>query len=215
MDEIKEQEADDETKSELQEEDRKINRRIDRSLVVALVAVAISLIGTLVSIYEARVLREQQDLLAEQKSASAWPYLQAGPNTNYQGDSVATIAFEIENKGIGPAILADFHYLFNGNEFKLNDIADGVRKEVDSFMIVSKVQNSFIDSTVIQPGETVTVFTIRLVPKLEKDHIWVASEIADRLSVEGCYCSVYGDCWYRGSALAPQKRSDCVSYLSY
>ncbi len=199
----------------LQEEDRKINRRIDRSLVVALVAVAISLIGTLVSIYEARVLREQQDLLAEQKSASAWPYLQAGPNTNYTGDSVATIAYEVENKGIGPAILGDFKYLFNGQEYNLNDIHAGVSEEVDSFLIVGRIQNSAIDSTVILPGETITVFTLRVLPKFNRDHIWIASEIADRLSVEGCYCSVYGDCWFRGSALAPQKRSDCASYISY
>lgn len=215
MDKINDQEADNETVTGLQEADRKINRRIDRSLIVALVAVAISLIGTLVSIYEARVLREQQNLLVEQKSASAWPYLQAGPNTNYQGDSVATIAYEIENKGIGPAILADFRCFFNDKEFTINTIAEGVREEVDSFFTVIRVQNSFLDSTVIQPREIITVFTIRLSPKLEKNHIWLASEIADRLSVEGCYCSVYGDCWYRGSALAPQKRSDCVSYLSY
>jgi len=201
--------------SGLQEEDRKINRRIDRSLIVALVAVAISLIGTLVSIYEARVLREQQNLLVEQKSASAWPYLQGGPNTNYAGDSVATIAYEIENKGVGPAILADFHCFFNDKEFTINNMAKGIREEVDSFFIVSKIQNSFLDSTVIQPGEIITVFTLRLDTKLDKSHIWIASDIADRLSVEGCYCSVYGDCWYRGAALAPQKRSDCVSYLSY
>ncbi len=215
MDKIKEQEEDDETVSELQEEDRKINRRIDRSLIVALVAVAISLIGTLVSIYEARVLREQQDLLAEQKSASAWPYLQAGPNTNYAGDSVATIAYEVENKGIGPAIMGDFKYLFNGKEYTLNNIHTGIIGEVDSFLIVGRVQNSAIDSTVIQPGETVTVFTLRILPRLNREHIWIAGQIADRLSVEGCYCSVYGDCWFRGSALAPQKRSDCVSYISY
>lgn len=39
--------------------DAKLNRRIDRSLLISLVAVLISLIGTAVSIYEARVLRDQ------------------------------------------------------------------------------------------------------------------------------------------------------------
>lgn len=71
----------------------KLSRRVDRSLLISLVAVAISLIGTLVSVYEARVLRDQQDLQVEQKSASAWPFVAVHSDISVESDTMSYLDY--------------------------------------------------------------------------------------------------------------------------
>lgn len=194
--------------------DKKLNRKVDRSLLVALVAVAISLIGTLVSVYEAQVLREQQDLLVEQKSAAAWPFMKCTPLVNYENDTLAILMYQVGNKGIGPAILGDVRYLFDGKDYESYSIADGIAEKYDSLVFVMGTQNMQIDSSVFQPSEAMNVFTVRLKAK-KPENTWVFNKIANELSVQFCYCSVYGDCWYRGPHRAPDKREECRGYVNY
>lgn len=194
--------------------DKKLNRKVDRSLLVALVAVVISLIGTFVSVYEANVLREQQDLLAEQKSAAAWPFMKCTPLVNYNNDTTAVIIYEIANKGIGPAILGDVRYLFDGQDFESYSIDDGIIAKYDSFLVVQGTQNMQIDSSVIQPSGGLAVFTIQLTARAP-EYVKLFNKVANELSVQFCYCSVYGDCWYRGSYRAPEKREECQGYINY
>lgn len=194
--------------------DKRLKRKVDRSLLVALVAVVISLVGTFVSIYEAQIMREQQNLLAEQKSADAWPFMKGQALVDYQNDSTVIISYQLSNKGIGPAILGDVRYLFDGKDCESYSIGDSVAVQVDSLFLVSKYQNIQIDSAVFQPSEGYAIFTLTLRAK-KKEYVKYINQVANHLSVEFCYCSVYGDCWYRGPHLSPEKREECKSYLSY
>jgi len=208
-------EIDTEAVNVLQAEDRKINRRVDRSLVVALVAVAISLIGTLVSIYEARILRDQQSLLTQQKSASLWPYVVAVPNMTFSGDSSVELRMEVINNGIGPAILGDVKYLYREEGYESYSIHRPIQKEYKPIFDIQLTQNYQLDSSVLQPGELALAFTLNMNLIEPDSSISISNIIANKLSVEFCYCSVYGDCWYRGFGITPQKRSDCESYITY
>ncbi len=204
------------------EESRTLRQRVDRSLLISLVAVAISLIGTLVSIYEARVLREQQNLLAEQKSASAWPYVANNVDISAPQDSVAIITFTVENLGVGPAILGDVKYFYQDEPYETYSIGSGIQQSLSEAnqrygvgFRAQSTQNWQIDSLVIPPQKEVRPFTIRVVGGKNYVSLEAANFIANRIDVMFCYCSVYGDCWYRGKAVAPEKNQDCSSYVTY
>ncbi|MFK8162401.1 MAG: hypothetical protein AB8H12_08045 [Lewinella sp.] len=133
---------------------------------------------------------------------------------NYENDTTAVLSFELVNKGIGPAVLGDVRYLFDGKDFESYSIGDGVAEKYDSLIIVQGTQNMQIDSSVFQPNEAMNIFTIYLTAKSPK-HTGLFNRIANELSVQFCYCSVYGDCWYRGSHRTPEKREECSGYISY
>lgn len=199
-----------------------LRQRVDRSLLISLVAVAISLIGTVVSVYEAGVLRDQQSLQAEQKSASVWPYVANNIDISAPEDSVTVITFTVENLGIGPAILGDVRYLYKEKSYETYSIGEAIQKSIqeanqhygEKFRVTS-VQNWQIDSLVIPPQKDVRPFTLQVVGGKNYIGIEAANFIVNQLSIQFCYCSVYGDCWYRGEGVAPIKNPDCSSYITY
>ncbi|MEM9258043.1 MAG: hypothetical protein AAGA62_00270 [Bacteroidota bacterium] len=73
------------------------------SFYMALIAIVISLVGTGVSIIEARILREQQNLMMEEKAASVWPYVTES-NLVRQDSNSLIIEFSLRNDGVGPAL---------------------------------------------------------------------------------------------------------------
>ncbi len=199
-----------------------LSRRVDRSLIISLVAVAISLIGTLVSIYEARVLRDQQNLLVEQKSASAWPLVAVQSDISVSGDTMATLVFSIENLGIGPAILGDVRYRYRNKDYETYSIVKAMRKDISELerpdmegFQISSVQNYQIDSLVLPPERETKIFTAKIIGGNNYASLRLANELANQVAINFCYCSVYGDCWFRGPGRVPSKNPDCESYVSY
>lgn len=199
-----------------------LRQRVDRSLLISLVAVAISLIGTVVSVYEAGVLSDQQKLQAEQKSASAWPYVAIDRDVSSVSDSIATLKFTAVNLGVGPAILGDVNYLYRGQGYESYNIDNAIREDLTdlnqkdgkNFQVYS-TQNWQIDSLVLPPEKDVSIVTLRIVGGKDYVSMDVANSIANQVSIQFCYCSVYGDCWYRGKSIAPEKNPDCSSYINY
>lgn len=70
--------------------DRQQNSRLDRAVVFSAVALVVSLVGTVVAMADAyfnrdqaRTLREQQEVIPEQRAASAWPLIQWEPSSDY------------------------------------------------------------------------------------------------------------------------------------
>lgn len=53
---------------------------------MALLAIVISLTGTVVSIVEANILSDQQELILEEKAASVWPFLEVAVNVDLTKD---------------------------------------------------------------------------------------------------------------------------------
>ena len=185
-------------------------RRLDTSLIVALVAVVISLVGTVTSIYEARILRNQQQTYQEEKAASVWPYIKTEMYTNYNNsDSSITLEYSITNKGIGPAILGDVRYVYLGADVETYSIDEAIQKQYPDIPVWNS-QNRQIDRTVVSPGEKIKLFVIRLqVSGPVRDFSDVSNAIDADFYTEFCYCSVYGACWRVTQSDVPQEGDDC------
>ncbi|WP_116108615.1 hypothetical protein [Lewinella sp. IMCC34191] len=185
-------------------------RQFDTSLVVALVAVVISLVGTVTSIYEARILRNQQQTYQEEKAASVWPYIKTEMYTNYNNsDSSITLEYSITNKGIGPAILGDVRYVYRGADVETYSIDEAIQKQYPDIPAWNS-RNRQIDRTVVSPGEKITLFVVRLqVSRPVRDFSSVSNAIEADFYTEFCYCSVYGACWRVTQSDVPEEGDDC------
>ncbi len=177
---------------------KKTKKKLNMSTIIALIAVLISSISAFISLYEARVL-------SDQKEASVWPYVEAKSNTSYKlemKDSIhrlteATYLYQIENKGVGPAILSEVKYIFDGNEISnwglklamLNKFSE----TVPNVEIIQR-NNNPIQDYILAPGESVEVASIQIKNNSDTlDFNTFVNTIPYHL--EFCYCSIYGDCW--------------------
>ena len=171
------------------------NTKWNPSVIIALIAVIISCATALISLKESKVLKKQQVIMQEQKQASVWPFVQAISYTEYNFDrDFATFKYEVENKGIGPAILNEVFYLFDGKEIENGGLANAISMKHPDFK-VEPIQNLNIKNKVLAQGEKISVIQIRL-----HDLNAQKNELVDFLKnlefhANFCYCSVYGDCW--------------------
>ena len=84
-------------------------RRINPEMWTAASAVVIGVCALLVSIYQARLMHEQQELMQQEQRATVWPYLDLG--TSYSGDALRLMVF---NNGVGPARVQGVSASFEG-----------------------------------------------------------------------------------------------------
>lgn len=181
------------------------------SLYLALLAILISLVGTGVSIFETKLLREQQELMVEEKAASVWPYVDMIVSGG--GDAYGDYFFVgVENKGIGPALIGEISFIVGGEPFTEERLPEGVAKHYPG--ISMKARNiafkPFIKS-VLSPEEdgTVVNFLAEIDTTKYRKHLPLDSLI----TVELCYCSVYGDCWTVNGEDKPLRTEDCPAKL--
>jgi len=92
------------------------NKRWDSSIIIALIAVLISSLSAYISLKESQIMLKQQKILSEQQEASVWPYLENQPIHNYNGAFEIGYQFVVTNKGVGPAIIDEVTYKFEGEE---------------------------------------------------------------------------------------------------
>ncbi len=185
-------------------------RRIDRALALSIVAIAISLVGTGVAAFEAYLTRQQQELLIEQRAASAWPYIEAIPYTNFGADDI-TIRYILTNKGIGPAIIGDARYLVGGIETESYFLDDVVAERMPG-LDIDLSSNQQVDSSVMAPGEQIVVAELitRRFPGTDD----TVRAIRDQLRIEFCYCSVYGRCWRFDGSRQPRRSQTCEARIT-
>jgi hypothetical protein len=163
--------------------------QLDRSDYLALAALLLSIMALFVSIYEARILKQQQMIMLAQEKTAVWPFLDGQFSFEYS-DKVR-IRYTLENKGIGPSKIRRMDLLFN-------------KKQIDSYTeLVDSIGRYFPDTAdlgisyrpaqgdVISPDEQIETLFIesgRFPGDLDR--------IRDlQLHFEVCYCSVYDDCW--------------------
>ncbi len=185
---------------------QKRRRWIDASTLIAVVALLISTVSAFISLREMQLMSEQQSLLATQKEATVWPYLDVSTYiiydteedaAGYNDSKMAEYRYMIKNKGVGPAILSDVQYIYNGEAIKGWELpASLVEMFKDSIpsMSFSAQGNIVIDDYVLAPGELVQVVAVDVSHDDDSlDFNWFMNTIP--YYVEFCYCSVYGDCW--------------------
>ncbi len=165
--------------------------KIKPELLVALIAVFISFSTLFVYIYQSNLMKEQQKM-------SVWPYLGFGPSWGYD-----YLSLRLTNKGIGPAIIKDIKLEIDGVKI------DGVEKIMD--FVPDTLQTPFTFSSlfvgsVIMSGEITTFFEVKN-PKTV-DYILNEIILKNRITLEICYASVYGETWMTNGIKVVESKCD-------
>lgn len=176
------------------------------SFWMALLAIAISLIGTGVSIIEAGILHDQQQLMMEEKAASVWPFV-SGQTIVREGAAGPEAVFTLTNKGVGPALINSLSFSAGAVSGSIHDVMGELDLADNNFNVIT-ILSQPVSGTVLAAGETLEVYKLLLIDKnqppastdeVEKvrkiSRMQASSLILDQISKNYCYCSVYGDCW--------------------
>ena len=183
---------------EIKKEEMK-TKRFDRSDLMSILAVLISLGALGVSLFEANIMRDQQQIMQEQKKASVWPYLEANSQYSYDFKDEnwkVRLNYSILNKGVGPAKIVDSE-LKVGDKIvekysELIELVDAILQDSSEHTETVTAEISYgIPSGILSPDETFQLLQLN-VPRTKK-----GTEIVDLLQIEFsvCYCSIYDDCW--------------------
>jgi len=158
--------------------DSKKKFRFDVNVLLGLSAVFLSASALIVSIIQTTIFKEQQ-------FATVWPYMQI--SAFYSGNSYS---YGLENKGVGPAIIKNFTYTYQGKNYSSTReafaaIFGGGAKGV-GYSAITK-------DYVFKSGESIATLTLDMPDSLIQDYIskWESTDLTLNL----IYSDVYGNCW--------------------
>ena len=164
-------------------------QRVERWLSIAVGLAAI--ITVAVSLYQARLAREQL-------RASAWPYL-AQTNSYLTGGPYTR---SVSNEGVGPARVRSFQVIVDGRPLPdWNAVVRALTGQGEPALVYS----SFGRGSVLVPGASRTLLT--LPPGDRAQRFWLQAQT--RLRTRVCYCSVYDECWTADSE-KPEPARGCT-----
>jgi hypothetical protein len=175
--------------------------RLKPEMIIALCATFVSIATLVVYIYQARVMIRQAEIMQSQQHISVWPYLETLITTMVSGDKPDEAYYEIENKGIGPAIVKQVTIKVDGVVMKgNNELFDSMIGKTDTL----DVSTTAVKNRVIASGEKIRVFHI-----IGDDLVKKFATAFQKKKFEYiiCYCSVYNDCWITNENVVTE--SDC------
>ncbi|GAB5527432.1 MAG: hypothetical protein Roseis2KO_53040 [Roseivirga sp.] len=153
-------------------------RKFNADRIVAFTAILISVCALVVSFYEVRIMRTQQE-------ASVWPYVLLGQNYNSEG--FAMIAM---NKGIGPAKIESLVLKVDGEPLdSLNQLFVETVGAAHKFSYKNFSING-INQTVLEPGYDKHLIRLQWMPDTYK-----FVDQLERVEIEVIYSSILGECW--------------------
>jgi hypothetical protein len=162
--------------------------RLKPEMIIALCATFISIATLIVYIYQARVMIRQAEIMQSQQHISVWPYLET-LTTVVSGDKPDEAFFEIENKGIGPAIVKQVTIKVDDVVMKDdNELFDAMIGKTDTL----SVSTNAVKNRVIASGEKIRIFHITGDDLVKRFAIAFQKKKFEYIV---CYCSVYNDCW--------------------
>jgi len=176
-------------------------------LVIAVCALLISSLATGASWWQARVLQAQTQVLENQLGAQVWPYV----STNISVDG-STIKIDIENDGLGPAVMRSFSATVDGRSkgnfidvlhALLGPNIRGRAKGQNLQLSLGGVGNG----AVLRSGDSVNELTF----KSKKFAAPLLRGFA-RIDFSTCYCAIIpGKCWQSSvrSSRDPQPVETC------
>jgi len=159
---------------------------IKSETIVAYSAILIAVVTAIVAIYEAKINRKYQ-------SISIWPHIIHTTNTSFGAASKFEVV--LENKGLGPAVIKNYSISVDGKPVSSWQqaffiLTDGNFDFYDALNKTKASQSTiFFDHTVL-PDEEINLASIydpEVAPQLAK--------AVTRITLETCYCSLYGECW--------------------
>lgn len=161
-------------------------------LIIAGSAILISCVSLFIATQQSRTMEKTL-------AASSWPLLQfASGNTDDSGQR--SINLEIENQGLGPAIVRRIRIVYEGKKYGnpyalLRDCCGYVVTNADpTKMGAGTALTQPVEGKVIKGGDKITFFRMDLTPG--NAEIWRKLDAARfKMAFDTCYCSVLGDCW--------------------
>ncbi|MEO6579574.1 MAG: hypothetical protein ABIN83_00295 [Sphingomicrobium sp.] len=179
--------------------------------LLGLSALFMSVLSLVIAYNQTRMMRQQV-------AAASWPLIQfSSSNTGPNGP---LLGLSVQNAGVGPAVVKRFEYRYRGHAYNniwnlLHDCCDYSIREVDPTTKDAGVPlTSFVEGTVIRPGESTTLLEM---PLSEPNRsAWLKLDKARfELKFDACYCSVLGECWRSDLvSVDPQKVENCPSARS-
>jgi hypothetical protein len=170
-------------------------------MIIALCATFISIATLIVYIYQARVMIRQAEIMQSQQHISVWPYIETLTTTMVSSEKPDEAYFEIENKGIGPAIAKQV-------TIKVDDVIMKDNNELFETMIgktdTLSISTTAVKNRVIAPGEKIRAFHIIGDELVKKFAIAFQKKKFEYII---CYCSVYKECWSSNGSVVTE--SDC------
>ncbi|MEO0449333.1 MAG: hypothetical protein AAFZ74_03320 [Pseudomonadota bacterium] len=169
-----------------------------RGNILGLVAIVISLSALGVSVLEVTSLKDQQ-------KASVWPYLELSQNYSGQGFQVT-----VANKGVGPALLGDIGFIYENQKVANSNDLDALIERVvgpERAFSYDTYRSNNASNSVLAPGEEAILFGV---PWTANTRAFVEG-VGGKISVQGCYCSVYEECWSVEMGSVPEPAKVCRS----
>lgn len=165
-------------------------KKYSRSDIASFLAVIMSVSALAIGIVEARIMADQQAIMAEQQKGSVWPYMEVKSSVLSANDSLV-FGWTAENKGVGPAIVKRItlmikekpYYSYSNFLTAVDSIMGKDTYELNQFTMSKSIKS------VYAPGDKKTLFQITFYDQdafLKKIGYF-------NLSLK--YCSIYGDCW--------------------
>ncbi len=173
---------------------------MDRSDWLAIVAIFLSSLAVFVSIYEARILKDQQEIMQAQQKASIWPYLRT--SLSYEYSDKLRVKLSVENKGLGPALIQDSRIFINKKARDSYMEIDSSFRAILPDTVDIGLSMSGIGGAILSPGEKVLVLELQC-NRFEGDNRKIYTMLLEHRL---CFCSLYDDCW-TVSSLAPRLSS--------
>ena len=161
------------------------------------VALLVSFAALITTIYEANILKAQQEALV-------WPYFEVSPH--YGGDGFGFIA---KNSGTGPAIITSVECRYD-DELVANfmDILDLLAP--DTVINYYEFNYRALNNTVFRPGEERFVFLMKWTPQTRK-----MIQNAKQTHFKVAYRSVLNDHWVYDSKAQTHEEDQFKSSLEF
>ncbi|MFD2936927.1 hypothetical protein [Spirosoma flavum] len=169
-------------------------RRINIELLLGISATFLSLAALVVSIFQTKIAREQQE-------ASVWPRIATSDNV-----LDLNFSFSIGNQGIGPAIIKSISIFYRGKKYETLSLV--------LFQQAGHLNGGYVYSdpepeTVLKAGDELDLF------KLSRDDEPLSYKLKNVVNDSSFhfrvrYADVYGNCWQldRGKTRSLGKCSD-------
>ncbi|WP_462170663.1 hypothetical protein [Pseudoalteromonas xiamenensis] len=136
-------------------------------MLVALTALFVGIVTTAVSVYSAYTDRAFA-------KASVWPKIEI-----YRSFNKSQFSYGVINKGTGPALIKYAKVNFDGKFLKAWHEVPTYKNIVQSHLSNSTLPALQTINPLIYEGSSIDTFL----------------SLDEKVAIELCYCSIYGDCW--------------------
>ncbi len=158
------------------------------ALTTSIAVGVISLCALVVSLYQSRIMTQQNELQRETMKAQLWPRLEFVVSRAYE-DGITHFALHAKNQGSGPAIIESVDLQYKKKSYPdWWDLLDHMSLP-DS--VQTYITNRTINHSVIRPGEDLIFLDL----SEYKELMYEVDQRSSHIDIKICYRSVFGDSW--------------------